>query len=86
MFFATKIAASSPPSAAYNVLQRRAIQCSFSSVFHIRNANGGVATKESRAAEDIFTRAVIWPLCAMGIMGGGVAAKRRFFVDDAQGL
>jgi hypothetical protein len=83
MFLATRIAASAPPSAAQNVLQRRAIQCSFSSVFHIRNANGGAITKESQAAEAIFTRAVIWPLCAMGILGGGVAVKRRFIVDGS---
>ena len=83
MFFATRIAAASTaaPSAAQAVLQRRAIQCSFSSVFHIRNANGGAITKESQLAEAIFTRAVIWPLCAMGIVGGGVAVKRQFSND-----
>ena len=53
MFFVTKLVASAPPSAAaLNVLQRRAIQCSFSSVFHIRKANGG--EKESQAAKTIF--------------------------------
>ena len=55
MFFVTKLVASAPPSAAaLNVLQRRAIQCSFSSVFHIRKANGGDITKESQAAKTIF--------------------------------
>jgi hypothetical protein len=83
MIFATRIAAASAaaPSAAQAVLQRRAIQCSFSSVFHIRNANGGAITKESQVAETIFTRAVIWPLCAMGIVGGGVVVKRQFSND-----
>ncbi|KAL3762586.1 hypothetical protein ACHAW5_003202 [Stephanodiscus triporus] len=62
-------------SAVQNILQWGAIQCSFSSVFHICNANGGAITKKSQAAEDIFTRAVIWPLCAMEILGGVVAYK-----------
>ena len=79
-FAATRIVASS--SAAQTVLQRRAIQCSFSSVFHIRNANGGAITKESQTAEKIFTRAVAWPLCAMGILGGGVFLKRHFVGDE----
>ena len=76
MFFPTRAVLAS--SSAAQVLQRRAIQCSFSSVFHIRNANGGAITKESQMAELIFTRAVIWPLCAMGIVGGGVMVKRQF--------
>ena len=74
-FAATRMAAS---SAAQTVLQRRAIQCSFSSVFHIRNANGGAITKESKTAEKIFTRAVVWPLCVMGLFGGGAVLKRQF--------
>lgn len=74
-FAATRMAAS---SAAQTVLQRRAIQCSFSSVFHIRNANGGAITKESQTVEKIFIRAVAWPLCAMGLLGGGVVLKRQF--------
>ena len=79
MFIATRIlsASAAPQSVAQSVLQRRAIQCSFSSVFHIRKANGGAITKESQAAEAIFTRAVIWPFCAMGIVGGGVIVKRQ---------
>jgi hypothetical protein len=87
MFFVTKVTASASPSAAaLNVLQRRAIQCSFSSVFHIRKANNGAIITESQAAETIFTRAVIWPLCVMGILGGGAVVKRRFFVDDTRSL
>lgn len=67
------VATASSQSAAQTVLQRRAIQCSFSSVFHIRNANGGKITRESEMAEKIFIRAVAWPLC---IMGGAVFLKR----------
>lgn len=81
-FAATRIAASS--SAAQTVLQRRAIQCSFSSVFHIRNANGGAITKESQMAEKIFTRAVAWPLFAMSLMGGGAVLKRQFIGDETK--
>ncbi len=65
-------------SSAQTVLQRRAIQCSFSSVFHIRNANGGKMTEESQTAERIFTRAVAWPLGVMGILGGYAFVKREF--------
>lgn len=65
-------------SSAQTVLQRRAIQCSFSSVFHIRNANGGKITQESRTAERIFTRAVAWPLGFMGLLGAGAFLKREF--------
>ena len=66
-------------TAAQTVLQRRAIQCSFSSVFHIRNANGGASTRDSRRAEKIFTRAVAWPLCCMVLLGGGMVLKRECF-------
>lgn len=72
-FGVTRIVASS----ARTTLQRRAIQCSFSSVFHLRSANGGGITKESKEAEKIFTRAVVWPLFAMGFVGGGVFLKRQ---------
>ena len=72
------LASASSQSAAQTVLQRRAIQCSFSSVFHIRNANGGKITRESEMVEKIFIRAVAWPLCGMGILGGGVLLKRQF--------
>eukprot|EP01082_Thalassiosira_pseudonana_P003367 g3044.t1 g3044 contig12:1310045-1310311(+) len=87
MFAATAIkaaASSSSSSTAQTVLQRRAIQCSFSSVFHIRNANGGKMTKESQDAEKIFTRAVAWPLAVMGLLGGGVIVKREFIDERSQ--
>lgn len=65
----------SPPAAAASsarqVLQRRAIQCSFSSVFHLRNcsAGGTSAMKEAKNAERIFFRAVALPVYAMGVIG-----------------
>ena len=73
MFSATRlVAATTSSSSAAQTLQRRAIQCSFSSVFHIRNANNGKITKESQIAESIFTKAVAWPLFAMGGIGAVV--------------
>ena len=65
----------SPPAAAASsarqVLQRRAIQCSFSSVFHLRNCadSGTTAMKEAKNAERIFFRAVAIPVYAMGVIG-----------------
>ena len=76
-FARTAIRFKSAASSAEKVLQRRAIQCSFSSVFHIRNANGGKITQESRNAERIFTRAVAWPLGVMGLLGGAAFLKRE---------
>ena len=76
-FARTTIRFKSAASSAEKVLQRRAIQCSFSSVFHIRNANGGKITQESRNAERIFTRAVAWPLDVMGLLGGAAFLKRE---------
>ena len=87
-FFATKVIAAAvsssgaASSAAQQTLQRRAIQCSFSSVFHIRNANGGIINQESKVAEKIFTRAVAWPLVVMGTLGAGVVIRREFIDDE----
>ena len=72
MFSATRLVAATSSSSAAQTLQRRAIQCSFSSVFHIRNANNGKITTESQIAESIFTKAVAWPLFAMGGIGAVV--------------
>ncbi|KAL7520572.1 hypothetical protein ACHAWX_005288 [Stephanocyclus meneghinianus] len=74
-FAATTVKTAS--SSAQTILQRRAIQCSFSSVFHIRNANGGKMTKESKMAERIFVKAVAWPLGVMFLVGGSAFVKRE---------
>ena len=60
--------AMSSSSNAQKTLQRRAIQCSFSSVFHLKNA--GSSMKESKQAEQIFLTAVGFPLVLMGSIGG----------------
>lgn len=67
-------AAAAAASSARQVLQRRAIQCSFSSVFHLRNCAGAgaantTAMKEAKNAERIFFRAVALPVYAMGVIG-----------------
>ena len=65
-------AAAAAASSARQVLQRRAIQCSFSSVFHLRNCAGAANTtamKEAKNAERIFFRAVALPVYAMGVIG-----------------
>ena len=50
----TKVVVSAPTSsAALNILQRHVIQCSFSSMFHIRKADGGAIIKESQSAETL---------------------------------
>eukprot|EP00550_Attheya_septentrionalis_P009326 CAMPEP_0198297488 /NCGR_PEP_ID=MMETSP1449-20131203/36926_1 /TAXON_ID=420275 /ORGANISM="Attheya septentrionalis, Strain CCMP2084" /LENGTH=75 /DNA_ID=CAMNT_0043998419 /DNA_START=88 /DNA_END=315 /DNA_ORIENTATION=+ len=64
-------------SAAKRVLQRRAIQCSFSSVFHIRNT--GASLKEAHEVETIFIRAVAIPLGIMVGVGGIAFARKKFF-------
>lgn len=76
--------ASSPPttSAAAQTIQRRAIQCSFSSVFHLRNAGAG--RKEAQEAERIFFNAVAVPMGIMGLVGGAAFVHKSFFADEAQ--
>lgn len=76
--------ATSPPttSAAAQTIQRRAIQCSFSSVFHLRNAGAG--RKEAQEAERIFFNAVAVPMGIMGLVGGAAFVHKSFFADEAQ--
>ena len=74
---ATAAVASS--SSARQILQRRAIQCSFSSVFHLRNTvvNNSTTDKQAAAAamkqvkdvERIFITAVALPVYFMGFVG-----------------
>ena len=74
----------SPPAAAASnarqVLQRRAIQCSFSSVFHLRNCagTGTTAMKEAKNAERIFFRAVALPAYVMGIIGAAAYGHKNW--------
>jgi len=52
------------------VLQNRALQCSFTSVFHIKKtANTAKAFQEAKEVENIFLKAVGGPMAAMGIIG-----------------
>ena len=56
-----------PPSAARCVLQTRALQCSFSSVFHLRRA--GMNKKDADFVENLFVASVGLPLVAIGGFG-----------------
>jgi hypothetical protein len=55
-----------PPavSAAHKVLRTRALQCSFSSVFHLRNA--GMPAPQAKQIENMFVGTVGLPLVVMG--------------------
>eukprot|EP00588_Corethron_pennatum_P032585 CAMPEP_0194341414 /NCGR_PEP_ID=MMETSP0171-20130528/89660_1 /TAXON_ID=218684 /ORGANISM="Corethron pennatum, Strain L29A3" /LENGTH=66 /DNA_ID=CAMNT_0039106761 /DNA_START=139 /DNA_END=339 /DNA_ORIENTATION=- len=60
----------SPPavlSPAARVLQRRALQCSFSSVFHLRAS--GMPAAAATEAENVFVAVVGVPLGLMGAVG-----------------
>jgi hypothetical protein len=52
-------------SAARRVIQARALQCSFSSVFHLRSAG----MKEAAEAERLFLVAIGIPMAALGASG-----------------
>jgi len=56
-----------PPSAARRVLQTRALQCSFSSVFHLRKA--GMNQKDADFVENLFVGSVGVPLALIGGLG-----------------
>jgi hypothetical protein len=73
-------AATASLSSARKVLQRRAIQCSFSSVFHLRNCAppNTTAMKEAKNAERLFFRAVAIPMYAMGVIGVAAYGHRQW--------
>jgi hypothetical protein len=54
-------------SAAQQVLSQRALQCSFSSVFHLRRA--GMNAKDAAFIERMFVVTVTGPLLLMGAAG-----------------
>ena len=58
-----------PPhsSQAFKVLQSRAVQCSFSSVFHVSRAGG--PEKQARDFENVFKAFVCIPVALMGGVG-----------------
>ena len=64
-------------STAGKILQRRAIQCSFSSIFHLRNVRGA-CKEEAEQVERIFTAAVAVPLGLMGTVGVASVIHRKF--------
>ena len=62
---ATKSSSSS--SAARRMIERRALQCSFSSVFHLKKA--GMPTQQAKEIEHLFVMTVGLPLVFMGTTG-----------------
>eukprot|EP00551_Chaetoceros_affinis_P001192 CAMPEP_0203646412 /NCGR_PEP_ID=MMETSP0088-20131115/12994_1 /ASSEMBLY_ACC=CAM_ASM_001087 /TAXON_ID=426623 /ORGANISM="Chaetoceros affinis, Strain CCMP159" /LENGTH=75 /DNA_ID=CAMNT_0050503623 /DNA_START=8 /DNA_END=235 /DNA_ORIENTATION=- len=66
-------------ASAKKVLQSRALQCSFTSVFHIqKTATNAQAFREAKNVEDIFVKAVGLPMFAMGMVGAGAWVWKEF--------
>lgn len=61
------LAAAAVTSQAGSVLQTRALQCSFSSVFHLRRA--GMEKAEADFIENLFIGTVGVPIALMGVAG-----------------
>ena len=57
------------------LLQRRAIQCSFSSVFHVKSTG---SYKQGKEFERIFVGYVGGPLVLMGVVGCLEFTRRRY--------
>jgi hypothetical protein len=49
------------------MLQRRALQCSFTSVFHLEKA--GIGSRQAKEIENLFVGAVGVPLVIIGASG-----------------
>nr|AMK98471.1 NADH dehydrogenase subunit 11 [Vischeria sp. CAUP Q 202] len=60
---------SSVPSSAEAVMSRRALSCSFTSVFHLQKA--GMRPKDLQKVTSVFKKAVVLP---MAVFAGGAAA------------
>jgi hypothetical protein len=60
-------------SPAAKLLQRRAIQCSFSSVFYLRSS--GMPAPQARLCENVFLGAVGVPLALLGVTGLWYASR-----------
>jgi len=66
-----------PLSRAGRALQRRAISCSFSSIFHLRG-HGKVGGQQSDYIEKIFLTSVGLPLGIMVILGGASTLSQEW--------
>lgn len=66
------------PVSAKAVLQNRALQCSFSSVFHIRKtATTAKSLQEAKQVESIFLNAVGFPMVFMTALGASVMMMKK---------
>ena len=61
------VAPAATTSAARQVLRTRALQCSFSSVFHLRRA--GMNAKDATYIENLFIITVGVPIVIIGVTG-----------------
>ena len=71
-------------SAANKVLQTRALQCSFSSVFHLRRA--GMCHKDADFVENLFVATVGVPIAIMGATGLWFATNSKGDCEPAQAI
>jgi hypothetical protein len=65
----------SAPSSAARVLTSRATQCSFSSIYHLKNA--GMERKQALHVESIFKYTVVIPLAVIGVALAGAHARTK---------
>jgi hypothetical protein len=70
---------STAKTTAKKVLQNRALQCSFTSVFHIKKtATTAQHFKEAKVVEDIFLKAVALPMAFMSAIGTGALVWKEY--------
>lgn len=70
-----------PPSMAAQVMRTRALQCSFSSVFHLRRA--GMDQHDADFVENVFVATVGVPVAILGATGVWLAFTKN---DDADAV
>jgi hypothetical protein len=70
------------PSVAGQVLRSRALQCSFSSVFHLRRA--GMNKDEAKLVENVFLGSVGLPLVLLTVTGLGVSLSNTIGSDEKE--
>jgi hypothetical protein len=68
------------PSAAAQVLRSRALQCSFSSVFHLKRA--GMNKDDANFVENLFIGTVALPLMLLGATGLATSIANNIVISD----
>jgi hypothetical protein len=70
------------PSVAGQVLRSRALQCSFSSIFHLRRA--GMQKDDAKLVENVFLGFVGLPLVLLTVTGLGVSLANTIGSDETK--